>query len=233
MSGLQRALAAAGRLLDPRTWLHVLRLLNFVAYSHVRQRSRLSAGPGLRLSPTASLRNAERITLGREVHVGERCCLWAGDSDGRIRLGDNALLAPEVFITASNYRTTWGTPVMYQPKRERDVDVGADVWLGARVVVAAGVSIGDGAVVGAGSVVTRDIPAGAIAVGAPAKVVGWREGAPEAGNAAQVTDAVEATEPAQATEPTGARAGLGESAEAASAQPAAPTPAAGTARTSG
>ncbi len=185
MRRLGRPLAAVGRLLDPRTWLHVLRLLNFVAYSHVRQRAKLAAGPGLRLSPTASLRNAERITLGREVHVGERCCLWAGDEEGRIHLGDNALLAPEVFITASNYRTTWGTPVMHQPKRERDVVVGADVWLGARVVVAAGVSIGTGAVVGAGSVVTRDIPAGAIAVGAPATVVAWREGAPRPAEPAQ------------------------------------------------
>lgn len=34
-----------------------------------------------------------------------------------------------------------------------------------------GVTIGDGAAVGAGSAVTRDIPAGAVAVGNPAKVV--------------------------------------------------------------
>lgn len=173
-----RAAAALGRLLDPRLWAHLLKVANFYAYAHVQQRRRLSAGPGLRMSPSVSLRNAERITLGREVHIGERSCLWAGDAIGRIVLGDNALLGPEVYISASNYGTVWGRPVMHQDKTERDVVVGRDVWLGVRVVVTAGVTIGDGAVVGAGAVVTRDIPSGAIAVGVPARVVGWRDGAP-------------------------------------------------------
>jgi galactoside O-acetyltransferase len=44
-----------------------------------------------------------------------------------------------------------------------------EAWLGAHVVVLPGVRIGRGAVVGAGSVVTRDIPAGAVAHGAPAR----------------------------------------------------------------
>ena len=128
------------------------------------------------MSPTASLRNGERITLGRDVHVGERCYLWAGDSSGRIVLGDQVLLAPEVFITASNYGVIYGVPVMQQPKRESDVVIGSDVWLGARVVVLPGVTVGDGAVVGAGSVVSRSLPAQCIAVGSPARVVGWRDG---------------------------------------------------------
>ena len=164
----------AKRLLDPRTWAHVVKVVNFYGYAHVEQRRLLVAGPGLRLSPNVSLRNAERIEVGREVHIGERACLWAGNSSGRIRLGDNALLGPEVFITASNYRTDLGTPVMYQDKVETDVSIGSDVWLGARVMVMPGVTIGDGAIVGAGSVVTKSLPAGCIAVGVPAKVVGRR-----------------------------------------------------------
>ena len=168
------------RLLHPRLAIHLLKVARFWSYAHVEPRRRMQAGPGLRMSPTVSLRNGERITLGREVHVGERCSLWAGDSTGRITLGDNALLAPEVFITASNYRVEPGTPVMYQDKREADVAIGSDVWLGAKVVVLPGVTIGDGAVVGAGSVVTKDLPAGCIAVGSPAKVVAWRGDPPAA-----------------------------------------------------
>ncbi len=163
-------------MLDPRLAVHLAKVARFYAYAHVEQRRRLTAGPGLRLSPTVSLRNAGRITLGREVHVGERCYLWAGDSRGRITLGDQVLLAPEVFITASNYGVAAGAPMMHQPKREADVVVGSDVWLGARVVVLPGVTIGDGVVVGAGSVVTKDLPAGCIAGGIPAKVIGWRDG---------------------------------------------------------
>jgi acetyltransferase-like isoleucine patch superfamily enzyme len=175
MGRVARAGVELARMLDPRLWVHLVKVARFYSYAHLEPRRTLTAGPRLRMSPTASLRNGSRIVLGRDVHVGERCYLWAGDSSGTIRLGDNALLAPEVFITASNYGTAVGTPIMDQPKREADVVVGADVWLGARVVVLPGVTIGDGAVVGAGSVVTKDIPAGAIAVGVPAKVVAWRE----------------------------------------------------------
>ncbi len=165
------------RMLHPRLLAHLAKVVRYHAYSHVEPRRRLTAGPGLRMSPTASLRNGERIVLGRDVHVGERCYLWAGDSTGTIRLGDKVLLAPEVFITASNYGTVAGTPIMDQPKREADIVIGDDVWLGARVVVLPGVTIGDGVIVGAGSVVSKDLPANAIAVGSPAKVVAWREGA--------------------------------------------------------
>ena len=131
------------------------------------------------MAPNVSLRNGERIKIGAYAHIGSHCSLWAGDSVGRITLGRHALLGPEVFITASNYETEPGTPVMDQPKRERDVVIGDDVWLGARVVVVPGVEIGDGCIVGASSVVTRSIPAGSIAVGNPARIVG-RRGDPKA-----------------------------------------------------
>ncbi len=54
------------------------------------------------------------------------------------------------------------------------IKIGQYVWLGAGVVVLSKVKIGNYAVVGAGSVVTKDIPNYAIAVGNPAKVVGFR-----------------------------------------------------------
>ena len=49
-----------------------------------------------------------------------------------------------------------------------------DVWLAANVIVLQGVTVHTGAVVGAGAVVTKDIPPYAIAVGVPAKVIGYR-----------------------------------------------------------
>ena len=49
-----------------------------------------------------------------------------------------------------------------------------DVWLAANVVVKQGITVHTGAVVGAGAVVTKDIPPYAIAVGVPAKVIGYR-----------------------------------------------------------
>jgi maltose O-acetyltransferase len=49
--------------------------------------------------------------------------------------------------------------------------VGSNVWLGRSVAVMPGVTIGDGSVIGANSVVTRDIPPGSFAAGAPAQVI--------------------------------------------------------------
>jgi acetyltransferase-like isoleucine patch superfamily enzyme len=100
--------------------------------------------------------------------------LWAGGSIGRIEIGDFVSLAPGVFVTASDYQFVPGMPFRDQPKRERDIRIGNDVWLGAHVVVTAGVTIGDGCIVGAGAVVTRDLPAGCIAGGVPARVIGER-----------------------------------------------------------
>jgi acetyltransferase-like isoleucine patch superfamily enzyme len=84
-------------------------------------------------------------------------------------------IAPEVFITASDYQFVRGKRFREQPRRELDVVVGDDVWLGAKVIVTAGVTIGEGCIVGAGAVVTRSIPPGSIAVGVPARVVAERK----------------------------------------------------------
>jgi len=173
-SGWKRKLAA---LVSPATWVQVVRLVNHASYDHAEPRRHLHRGADVRISPTASFRNGARIHLGARSRIGDRCTLWAGDTTGCIRLGDDALLGPGVMITASNYETAAGGPVTGQPKIERDVVVGANTWLGANVIVLPGVTIGDGCVVGAGSVVSRSLPPDAIAVGTPAKVVGYRDGA--------------------------------------------------------
>lgn len=160
---------------DPRCYIHMVRLIHFYGYSHVRPRRRIRTGEGTGIAPNVSLRNGERIRIGCGSHIGERCFLWAGDATGRIEIGDHVSLAPGVFITASDYQFVAGLPFAEQPKCERDVRIGDDVWLGAGVVVTAGVTIGDGCIVGAGAVVTKDLAAGSIAVGVPARVIRKRE----------------------------------------------------------
>jgi acetyltransferase-like isoleucine patch superfamily enzyme len=51
------------------------------------------------------------------------------------------------------------------------VRIGNDVFVGMNATILKGVSIGDGAVIGAGAVVTRDVPAGGIVGGNPARIL--------------------------------------------------------------
>lgn len=62
-----------------------------------------------------------------------------------------------------------------QPREYSPLEIGSDVWLGHNCVISAGVSkIGHGAVVGAGAVVFKDVPAYAVVVGNPGRVVRHR-----------------------------------------------------------
>lgn len=197
---MPRLSGAARSLVDVRTYLHGLRLAHFSSYSHVRQVRLLDLGDGVSMAPNVSFRNAERIRIGAGSHIGEHSVIWAGNSTGRIDIGEKCLFAPNVTLTASNYGIVQGdVAIMDQPKDERDIVIGDGAWLGANVVVLAGVTIGAGAVVAAGAVVTRDVPELAIVGGVPAKVIGERPTATATGAATETTtDAATQPEPQEA-----------------------------------
>ena len=174
-SRARRLLRLIGGVLDPRAYLHALRLINYYNYSHVIPRRILVQGDDCNISPDAVFSNPERIVLGDRVSLGSRCHIWAGPGTGRITIGDDALFGPEVLVTAASYRFDDGAPVTRQAMDEADITIGRDVWLGTRVIVLPGVTIGDGAIIGAGALVRSDIPPFAIAVGVPARVVGNRK----------------------------------------------------------
>ena len=55
--------------------------------------------------------------------------------------------------------------------KKAPIRIGNDVWIGMRSIILKGVTIGDGAVIAAGSVVTRDVPAGTLYGGNPARFI--------------------------------------------------------------
>jgi bifunctional UDP-N-acetylglucosamine pyrophosphorylase/glucosamine-1-phosphate N-acetyltransferase len=64
-----------------------------------------------------------------------------------------------------------GTITMnYDGMRKHRTTIGERVFLGCDTLLRAPVHIGDGATTGGGAIVTRDVPAGMLVVGAPARV---------------------------------------------------------------
>lgn len=170
----QRLLRLLGSLLDPRTYLHAIKILNYYRYTHAREARKITRGKRLRISPTASFTNGQNITLGDDVRIGANVSVWAGPARGRIVIGAQSMIAPNVMVTAANYRFDEGSPVSKQAMDEADVIIGRDVWIGAGAIILPGINIGNFAIIGAGAVVTGDVPERGIAVGNPARITGQR-----------------------------------------------------------
>lgn len=117
---------------------------------------------------------ARKLTIGAGTYVNRYTMF---DAHERVEIGPGCMIGPHCYVTDGNHGMQNDVPVNAQPMTTAPVRLGAYVWLGAGVQVLAGVVIGDHAVIGAGSVVTRDVPAHAIAVGAPARVVRYRHDA--------------------------------------------------------
>ncbi|HLP08140.1 MAG TPA: acyltransferase [Opitutaceae bacterium] len=105
------------------------------------------------------------LTIGRGTFINRGAALAAAQS---VRIGENCLLGEWVSVLDTDFHPVHAdAPIAVAP-----VAIGRNVWLGNRATVLRGVTIGDHAVIGAGAVVTRDVPARAIVVGNPARVVG-------------------------------------------------------------
>lgn len=71
----------------------------------------------------------------------------------------------------------------FDGKRKHRTIVGKDVFLGSDTMLRAPVELGDGAATGAGAVVTKNVPAGMLAVGMPARLRRARAVSMEGGDA--------------------------------------------------
>jgi acetyltransferase-like isoleucine patch superfamily enzyme len=114
------------------------------------------------------------VIIGEGTHVQAGCNLKG--FLGSVRIGRNVQIAPHCgFSPYEHSFEDRRAPIKSQGIRSAgDVVLEDDVWLGLGVKVLEGVRIGQGAVIGAGAVVTKDIPAYAIAVGVPARVIRMR-----------------------------------------------------------
>jgi acetyltransferase-like isoleucine patch superfamily enzyme len=130
-----------------------------------------------------------RITVGNYTYFNRHISLAVFTPDDRIAIGKFCSLAKDVVIfgggnhimtRATTFPFKWLSAETEPEERYTDAAskgttiIGHDVWVGHGATILSGVNIGNGAIVSAQAVVSRDVPAYAIVVGNPAKVIRYR-----------------------------------------------------------
>jgi serine O-acetyltransferase len=119
-------------------------------YTALFLQSQVSAVFGLDIHPAAQLGASLLFDHGTGIVVGETA-----------QVGDGCTILHGVTLGGTGKETG-----------DRHPKVGEHVLIGANASLLGNIRIGDRSKIGAGSVVLRDIPEGATAVGAPAKIIG-------------------------------------------------------------
>jgi maltose O-acetyltransferase len=126
-----------------------------------------AVGENVTIRPRFACDYGTNIRIGRGTFINFDCVFL---DCALIEIGEDVQMAPGVHLYTAQH------PI--EPIARRDgleyalpIRIEDNVWLGGRVVVCPGVTIGRDTVVGAGSVVVRDLPAGVVAAGSPARVI--------------------------------------------------------------
>ncbi|MBM3791951.1 MAG: acyltransferase, partial [Acidobacteria bacterium] len=157
ISGRARITLENLRRLEP--WQGSKRLARFLLNLYLRPRSQeerlrslgAKIGAEVQLQPfSVDERYARLLTIEDEASIGKGSTIHLSDS--LLNTGSASATPP---------------PVLFGPVR-----ISRRAVVGRNVIILPGVTIGEDAIVGAGSVVTRDVPAGQVAAGVPARVLG-------------------------------------------------------------
>ncbi|MFO1496448.1 MAG: acyltransferase [Lysobacterales bacterium] len=144
------------------------------AYAHVLPRARI----GARCNICDHVFIENDVSLGDDVTIKCGVQLWDG-----VTLEDGVFVGPNATFTNDPAPPNRGRTGAFVPTR---TVVRRHASIGANATILPGVEIGEGAMVGAGAVVTRSVPAHAVVVGNPARIVRRAD----AGAGAPLADAV-------------------------------------------
>lgn len=102
------------------------------------------------------------LALGKGSFINSDCKIRCHKE---ITIGEGCAISHDFTVMDSDAHELDGS------RNTNPVHIGNHVWIGTRVTILNGVNVGDGAVIAAGSLVTKDVPAGSLVGGVPAKVI--------------------------------------------------------------
>lgn len=109
------------------------------------------------------------LILGKDSFINSDCKIRCHKL---ITIGEGCAISHDFTIMDSDAHELNGSI------NSNPIHIGNHVWIGTRVTILNGVTVGDGAVIAAGALVTKDVPAGSLVGGVPARVlkenVEWR-----------------------------------------------------------
>ena len=105
----------------------------------------------------------KQMRFGKNVFINHS---FTAMSIGGIDIDDNVQIGPHVTIVTDNHDFNNRYVLKCRP-----VHICRNAWIGANATILPGVTVGENAVVAGGAVVTKDVPAGTIVGGNPAKVL--------------------------------------------------------------
>jgi len=136
--------------------------------------------PGARIGADCNI--CDHVFVENDVVIGDRVTIKCG-----VQVWDGVSLADDVFVGPNVTFTNDPMPrSKIYPEKFATTVVAQGASLGGGSVILPGVRIGRSAMVGAGAVVTKDVPANAIVVGNPARIVGYVDTTPERAEIAEL-----------------------------------------------
>jgi acetyltransferase-like isoleucine patch superfamily enzyme len=140
----------------------------------IAKRGRIRFGRFVWIGDGTKIRCHEGVVeIGPKAVLGQEVTISAYQ---RVRIGEQCVIADRaMFIDFDHGMVEIERPIRVQGIYKRDVEVGSNVWIGYGASVLRGVRVGDNSVLGTYTVVTRSVPANAVVVGAPARILRMRE----------------------------------------------------------
>ncbi len=123
-----------------------------------------SVGEGAKIRPSATVTYPWKLKLGDRAQIGDHVTLY---TLGPITIGNDAIVSQHSYLSAGSHDYKKPSFDIYA----LPITVEEQAWVASHVFIGPGVRVGRGAVVGACSVCFRDVPAGMLCVGNPARPI--------------------------------------------------------------